>query len=94
MKLGRVIGTVVATTKAPGLEGVRLLIVQPLARDLSDGGRPVVAADGVAMAGHGEMVTQPGDLGPALKRAEASGLPSLVDFHIAETMRMSSNYSQ
>ena len=56
MKLGRVIGTVVATTKVAGLEGVRLLIVQPLSKDLSDRGRPVVAADGVAMAGSGELV--------------------------------------
>ena len=57
MRLGRVIGTVVATTKAEGLEGVRLLIVQPLGPDLAERDRPVVAADGVAMAGRGELVT-------------------------------------
>ncbi|HEX6209067.1 MAG TPA: EutN/CcmL family microcompartment protein, partial [Actinomycetota bacterium] len=32
MQLGRVIGTVVATEKAEGLEGIRFLIVQPLDR--------------------------------------------------------------
>ncbi len=47
-----------------------------------------------ALGGHGELVTDPDDLGPALKRARTSGLPSLVNVHIAETMRVSSNYSQ
>ncbi len=56
MHLARVIGTVVATVKTPGLEGVRLLILQPLDRNLEVQGEPVVAADGVAMAGPGELV--------------------------------------
>ncbi|MCH9651831.1 MAG: EutN/CcmL family microcompartment protein [Deltaproteobacteria bacterium] len=57
MHLARVIGTVVATVKSPGLEGVKLLIVQPLDREKKPIGTPVVAADGVAMAGPGELVT-------------------------------------
>jgi ethanolamine utilization protein EutN len=56
MKLGRVVGTVVASTKVDGLEGIKLLIVQPLNKDLSPRGKAVVAADGVAMAGAGELV--------------------------------------
>ena len=56
MQLGEVIGTVVATVKYPGLEGVRLLIVQPLDRERHPVGRPVVAADGVHMAAPGELV--------------------------------------
>lgn len=56
MKLGRIVGTVVASTRVEGLEGVKLLIVQPLNKDLSPRGRAVVAADGVAMAGPGELV--------------------------------------
>lgn len=56
MHLGRVIGTVVATEKTPDLEGVKFLIVQPLSRQLDPKGRAVVAADGVAMAGPGELV--------------------------------------
>lgn len=56
MQLARVIGTVVASTKVDGLEGVRFLIVQPLDRDQRDVGEPVVAADGVAMAGPEELV--------------------------------------
>ena len=56
MQLGRVIGTVVATTAYKGMEGVRLLIVQPLDKQLKPSGKPVVAADGVAMAGPDEIV--------------------------------------
>ncbi len=46
------------------------------------------------LGGHGEFVDRPHDLLPALERARASGKPALVNVHIAETMRMSSNYSQ
>lgn len=56
MQLARVIGTVVATLKSPGLEGVRLLIVQPLTRELASTGSAVVAADALQMAGRGEIV--------------------------------------
>ena len=56
MQLGRVTGTVVATVKAEGLEGVRFLIVQPLDKTLAESGEPVVAADAVYMAGRGELV--------------------------------------
>jgi ethanolamine utilization protein EutN len=56
MELGRVIGSVVATTIYPGLEGIRLLVVQPVDRRLAPRGRPVVAADGVAMAAPGDLV--------------------------------------
>lgn len=47
-----------------------------------------------ALGGHGALVTSPDELGPALRAAEASRLPALVNVHIAETMRASSNYSQ
>lgn len=56
MQLGRVIGTVVATVKYEGLEGIKLLIVQPLDKHQEPEGRPVVAADGVHMAGPGELI--------------------------------------
>ncbi|HKY46667.1 MAG TPA: thiamine pyrophosphate-binding protein [Acidimicrobiia bacterium] len=46
------------------------------------------------LGGYAELVTDASDLRPALDRALKSGLPSLVNVHIAETMRMSSNYSQ
>ncbi len=47
-----------------------------------------------ALGGHGELVTSADDLSPALERAAASGLPALVNVHIDETFRASSNYSQ
>ena len=56
MQLGRVIGTVVATTHGPGLDGVKFLIVQPLDKHRNDTCGAVVAADAVAMAGPGELV--------------------------------------
>ena len=56
MQLGRVIGTVVATRKVEGLEGVKFLLVQPLTKHGEPQGDAVVAADGVAMAGEGELV--------------------------------------
>jgi microcompartment protein CcmK/EutM len=55
MMLGRIIGNVVATAKHPALEGKKLLLVQPLARDGSDRGRPLVALDAVG-AGFQETV--------------------------------------
>lgn len=56
MQLGRVIGTVVATEKYPGLEGIPLLIVQPLTKLGVPQGRALVAADAVHMSGPGETV--------------------------------------
>ena len=56
MQLGRVTGTVVASTRVPGLEGVKLLVVQPLDRQQRPQGTTVVAADAVHMAGPGELV--------------------------------------
>jgi acetolactate synthase-1/2/3 large subunit len=46
------------------------------------------------LGGYGEFVDDPSEIRPALERAADSGLPSLINVHIAETMRMSSNYSQ
>ncbi len=46
-----------------------------------------------ALGGHGELVTDPSGIRPALDRARQSGKPSLVNVHIAEAMRMSSNYA-
>ncbi len=56
MKFARVIGTVVATQKAEGLEGVKFLVVQPLDQDRRPKGEPQIAADATAQAGPGELV--------------------------------------
>ena len=55
MFLGRVIGNVVATRKVSGLEGLRLLVVQPVTEAGVDRGAPVVAAD-TTQAGPGDLV--------------------------------------
>jgi microcompartment protein CcmK/EutM len=47
MFLARVIGTVVATHKDPGLTGTTLLVIQPLRPDRSAAGKPLVAVDSV-----------------------------------------------
>lgn len=56
MQLARVLGSVVATEKARGLEGVRFLVIQPLDKSQQPKGGTVVAADAVHMAGPGELV--------------------------------------
>jgi ethanolamine utilization protein EutN len=53
--LAKVVGTVVATRKADCLEGVRLLVVEPVAEDGQAAGPRAVAADAV-QAGPGELV--------------------------------------
>ncbi len=55
MFLGKVIGTVVATRKYPGLEGIKLLIVQPLNGNQEATGDQVVAVD-TQRAGPGDTV--------------------------------------
>ena len=60
MLLGRVIGQVVPCIVTPGLEGVPMLIVQPLDKSLKPKGRTIVAADATRMAGEGELVAYEG----------------------------------
>jgi len=55
MQLARVIGTIVATVKDPGLLGRTLLVVQPLDAARRTVGAPIVAVDSVG-AGTGEEV--------------------------------------
>jgi ethanolamine utilization protein EutN len=59
MKLGRVIGTMVASVKPEGMRGLKLLIVRPLTADLEvEGeGEPFVATDASAQASSGDLVT-------------------------------------
>ena len=55
MQLGRVVGCVWATAKNASLEGYRLLVVQPMAADLRDTGKPLVCTDWTG-AGAGETI--------------------------------------
>ena len=55
MFLGRVVGSVWATVKDPQLEGLRLLVVQPVTAGLKDSGKRLVCTDCTG-AGAGEIV--------------------------------------
>ena len=55
MNLGRVVGTVVSTSKCPQLIGFKLLIVEPLDEHRQRCGKTQVAVDAVG-AGKGEVV--------------------------------------
>jgi len=55
MQLGRVVGTVVLNNQNDTLNGVKLLLVQPLSSAREPLGRVIVAADSVG-AGVGEVV--------------------------------------
>lgn len=55
MLLGKIVGTAVATIKTPELTGVKLLVVQPLNKNLEPNGNLQVAAD-ATQAGYGDVV--------------------------------------
>ncbi|HEY2907549.1 MAG TPA: EutN/CcmL family microcompartment protein [Vicinamibacterales bacterium] len=55
MQLARVIGDVVVTRKDDSLNGIKLLIIQPLTPERESAGRTLVAVDAVG-AGVGEEV--------------------------------------
>lgn len=56
MHLGRVIGTVVNCVTYKGLEGVPMLVVQPLDKHQKESGSPIVCCDATKMAGPGELI--------------------------------------
>ena len=56
MKFAKVLGSVVATQKYRDLEGIKLLVVQPLDEDREPRGVAQVAADATAQAAPGELV--------------------------------------
>lgn len=56
MKLGKVIGTLTPCSVYKGLEGVPMLVVQPLDKYQKPVGQSIVSADFTRMAGPGELV--------------------------------------
>ena len=66
MLLGRVIGTVTPCIVYEGLEGVPLLLVQPLDKKSQPVGKPIVACDSTRMAGSGELIYYEGGREAAL----------------------------
>ena len=56
MLLGKVLGTLTPAMIYEGLEGVPMLIVQPLSKDGKETGQPLIAADSTRMAGPQEII--------------------------------------
>jgi ethanolamine utilization protein EutN len=56
MLLGKVTGTVVPAVMYEGLEGVPMLLVQPLTKEKKPSGGLIVCADSTRMAGPGELI--------------------------------------
>lgn len=66
MLLGRVIGTLTPSLAYDGLEGVPMLIIQPLSKDQKPSGAPTIAADATRMAACGELIYYEGGREAAL----------------------------
>ncbi|OGQ97838.1 MAG: ethanolamine utilization protein EutN [Deltaproteobacteria bacterium RIFOXYA12_FULL_61_11] len=64
MELGKVLGTCVCTQKYEGLEGIKLLVMQPLDHHLAPTGDPLVVCD--------SMLSGPGDIVYWVKGREAA----------------------
>ncbi len=56
MLLGKVIGTLTPCVVYQGLEGVPMLLLQPLDKAQNPNGAPIVAADPTRMCGPGELI--------------------------------------
>ena len=87
MLFGRVHGTAVCTIKYPGLEGLKLLVVQPLNKHLEPVGALQVAAD-VVQAGEGDLCVMVRSREAALAMPEVQFVPvdlalvGIVDEHV------------
>ncbi len=72
LALGRVIGTLVACEVYEGLEGVPMLVVQPLTKACEPKGDPIICADSTSMAGPDELVYYEGGREAAMAFAKHS----------------------
>jgi ethanolamine utilization protein EutN len=70
MLLGKVIGTLVACQVYNGLEGVPMLVVQPLTKECEPKGHPIICADSTLMAGPDELVYYEGGREAAMSLRE------------------------
>lgn len=66
MLLGKVIGTLTPSIIYPGLEGVPMLLVQPLDKNMKAEGDVIVAADSTRMAAPQELIYYEGGREAAL----------------------------
>jgi ethanolamine utilization protein EutN len=56
VKFAQVIGTVVCVQQDSALDGIKLLVLQPLSQDLRPAGSAYIAADGTCQAGYQDTV--------------------------------------
>jgi ethanolamine utilization protein EutN len=66
MLLGKVIGTLTPAVINPGLEGVPMLLVQPLDKNMKAEGSVIVACDSTRMAASQELIYYEGGREAAL----------------------------
>lgn len=91
MLFGRVHGTAVCTIKYTGTEGVKLLIVQPLNKDLEPIGKLQVAAD-VVQAGIGDLCVMVRSREAALAMKDVKFVPvDLALVGIVDELEIQSN---
>jgi ethanolamine utilization protein EutN len=74
MKFGRVVGSAICTSKYTGLEGLKLLLVQPLDKHLQPQGERLVAVD-VVQAGVGDLCVMARSREAALAMPEIKFVP-------------------
>jgi ethanolamine utilization protein EutN len=74
MLFGKVEGTAVCTRKYPGMEGIKLLVVQPLDKHLDPVGGLEIAAD-VVQAGPGDLCVMVRSREAALAMPEIKFVP-------------------
>lgn len=89
MFLAKVVGTFVCTQKDRSLDGLKLLVVQPLYDDLTDKGQKIIAIDTLGQSGEGEHVylAKSNESGLPLKRdlvAADAGIMGIVDHYYIE----------
>lgn len=71
MLLGKVIGTLTPAITSPGLDGVPMLLVQPLDKNLKEEGRAIVACDSTRMAAPQELIYYEGGREAAIALEES-----------------------
>ena len=92
MLLGKVIGTLVTCQAYEGLEGVPMLVVQPLTKSQAPKGDAIICADSTSMAGPDELVYYEGGREAAMALRETfvpidHTIVGIVDdVHLSETM--------
>ncbi len=86
MLLAKTIGTIWATQKDPQLDGLKLLLIQPISSEQKPVGTPLIAVDSVG-AGSGEIVfyitaseaVMPLEKKPALTDATIVGIVDRIE---------------